>query len=113
MATPAAHTAPLPFSTLMPPANAAWGRPQAVLGRIIDDLGSTLFEVVAGVPDHDRRVTGLLIHDPHDEAARLPGAILLGVAVYGADAVTALVRHAGGLGAVAVVVRGPVPVDAA
>ncbi|MYW02716.1 PucR family transcriptional regulator, partial [Streptomyces sp. SID3343] len=97
----------------MPPTNTARGRPQAVLGRIIDDLGSTLFEVVAGVPDHERQVTGVLIHDPRDEPARLPGAIVLGVAVYDAEAVTALVRRAGELGAVAVVVRGPVPVDAA
>ncbi|WP_406289102.1 PucR family transcriptional regulator [Embleya sp. NBC_00896] len=87
-------------------------RPHGVLGRIIDDLGSTLFEVAAGKPDPDREVTGVLIHDPHDEPAHQPGAMVLGVAVYGTAQIASLVHRAAGLGAPAVVVRGPVVVDA-
>ncbi|MEV8454166.1 helix-turn-helix domain-containing protein [Streptomyces sp. NPDC052095] len=85
-------------------------QPRAVLGRIINDLGSTLIEVVAGEADPARAVTGVLIQDPRDEPARLPGAVVLGVGVYGAGPVAALVDTAAGLGAAAVVVRSPVPV---
>lgn len=85
--------------------------PRAVLGRILSDLGSTLIEVVAGEPDPARTVSGVLIHDPLDEPTRLPGAVVLGVGVYGAEQVAALVERAAGLGAAAVMVRSPVPVD--
>jgi DNA-binding PucR family transcriptional regulator len=82
--------------------------PRASLGRILADLGATLVEVVAGRPDPALPVTGVLIHDRLDEPSRLPGAVVLGVGVYGADEVAALVEHAAGLGAAAVVVRSPV-----
>jgi hypothetical protein len=85
--------------------------PRAVLGRILDDLGSTLVEVVAGEPDRDRAVSGVLIHDPQDEPTRLPGAVVLGVGVYGAEQVAALVERADRLGAAAVMVRSPVVAD--
>lgn len=81
-----------------------------MLGRILNDLGSTLIEVLAGEADPARTVTGVLIQDPLDEPARLPGAVVLGVGVYGAGPVAALVDRAAGLGAAAVVVRSPVPV---
>ncbi|WP_433064969.1 PucR family transcriptional regulator [Dactylosporangium sp. CS-033363] len=83
--------------------------PRAVLGRILTDLGSTLVEVVAGPADPARAVTGVLIHDPGDPSARLPGAVLLGVGVYGAEGVAALVGQARAMDAAAVVVRSPVP----
>ncbi|MCX4679532.1 helix-turn-helix domain-containing protein [Streptomyces sp. NBC_01433] len=86
-------------------------QPRAVLGRILTDLGSTLIEVVVGEADPARAVTGVLIQDPLDEPARLPGAVVLGVGVYGAEQVAALVDRAAGLGAAAVVVRSPVPVE--
>ncbi|MFF8418670.1 helix-turn-helix domain-containing protein [Streptomyces sp. NPDC015680] len=85
-------------------------QPRAVLGRILNDLGSTLIEVLAGEADPARAVTGVLIQDPLDEPARLPGAVVLGVGVYGAGPVAALVDRAAKLGAAAVVVRSPVPV---
>ncbi|WP_433088875.1 PucR family transcriptional regulator [Dactylosporangium sp. CA-052675] len=82
--------------------------PRAVLGRILTDLGSTLVELVAGRADPDRPVSGVLIHDPGDESARLPGAVVLGVGVYGAEPVAALIGHARAIGAAALVVRSPV-----
>ncbi|WP_323746112.1 PucR family transcriptional regulator [Catenulispora pinisilvae] len=85
--------------------------PRVALGRIVSDLGSTLVEVVAGVADPDVGVCGVLIHDPLDEPSRLPGAIVLGVGVYGPEPVAALVEHAHGLGAAAVMVRSPVAAD--
>src|SRR5438128_2468768 len=83
-------------------------RGRAVLGRILTDLGATLVEVVAGRPDPARPVTGLLIHDPGDDPVVLPGAVVLGVGVYGPDDIAALIDRARELGATAVVVRSPV-----
>src|SRR5512139_1869416 len=85
--------------------------PRASLGRILADLGSTLVETVAGRPDPALPVTGVLIHDRLDEPSGLPGAVVLGVGVYGAEQVAALVDHAAGLAAAAVVVRSPVAVE--
>ncbi|MEV0452113.1 helix-turn-helix domain-containing protein [Streptomyces sp. NPDC050600] len=82
-----------------------------VLGRVLADLGSTLVELAAGAPDPSRPVRGVLIHDPLEEPARWPGAVVLGVGVAGAPSVAALTRRAAALGAAAVVVRAPVAVD--
>ncbi|MER8047689.1 helix-turn-helix domain-containing protein [Streptomyces sp. NPDC094032] len=82
-----------------------------VLGRVLTDLGSTLVELAAGTPDPSRPVRGVLIHDPLEEPARWPGAVVLGVGVAGAASVAALTRQAAALGAAAVVVRSPVAVD--
>ncbi|WP_026411599.1 PucR family transcriptional regulator [Actinomadura oligospora] len=87
--------------------------PAPVLGRILADLGSTLVEVAAGDPDPARPVAGVLIHDPHDEPARLPGAVVLGVGVHGPGPVAELVARAADLDAAAIIVRSPVAVDAA
>lgn len=88
------------------------GHGAAPLGRVLADLGSTFIVSTVGEPDPARPVGGVLIHDPQDTPARLPGAIVLGVGVYGADGVATLVERAAGLGAAAVIVRAPIAVDA-
>ncbi|NRQ38284.1 helix-turn-helix domain-containing protein [Nonomuraea sp. NN258] len=85
--------------------------PASVLGRILTDLGTTLVEVVAGEPDPSRPVGGVLIHDPHDQPAGIPDPVVLGVGVYGAEQVAALVERAAELAAAAVIVRSPVELD--
>ena len=42
-------------------------RPRASLGRVLDDLGDTLLELVAGDPDAQGEIGGVVIHDPYDE----------------------------------------------
>ncbi|NEB80820.1 PucR family transcriptional regulator, partial [Streptomyces sp. SID14478] len=81
---------------------------RAVLGRVLADLGATFLVSTVGEPDPGRPVGGVLIHDPQDTPARLPGAIVLGVGVYGAPQVTTLVERAAALGAAAVIVRAPI-----
>ncbi|MGW2089411.1 hypothetical protein, partial [Streptomyces sp. NPDC001880] len=39
-------------------------QPRAVLGRILNDFGSTLIEVVAGKADPARTASGVQIQDP-------------------------------------------------
>ena len=49
-------------------------RPRASLGRVLDDLGDTLLELLAGDPAHDGEIGGVVIHDPDDEPVHPAGA---------------------------------------
>ena len=42
-------------------------RPRASLGRVLDDLGDTLLELVHGDADQSAEIGGVVIHDPVDE----------------------------------------------
>ncbi|WP_243725637.1 PucR family transcriptional regulator [Actinomadura rubrisoli] len=77
------------------------------LGRILDDLGSTLFEAVIGRPDPAREVGGVIIYDPYDDNATWHDAVVLGVGVHGPEEVGELLTEAAGEHAAAVVVRLP------
>ncbi|MFD2352746.1 PucR family transcriptional regulator [Nonomuraea ferruginea] len=84
-------------------------RPRASLGRILQDLGSTVLDVAAAPGDLDAEVTGVHIYDPHDEPMVAPGGIVLAVGVRGADGVRALLERAPR--AAGIVVKLPVEVD--
>jgi DNA-binding PucR family transcriptional regulator len=86
-------------------------RPRATLGRVLDDLGSTLLEVAAGSVDPLTSVDGVVIHDPLDPPVLPERALVLGVGLSGAEPVGALLRELGGTGAVGLVVRVPVEID--
>ncbi|MGI5185679.1 PucR family transcriptional regulator [Dactylosporangium sp. CA-152071] len=90
-------------------------RPQASLGRVLDDLGATLLELVHGDPDlHPRQaaaIGGVVIHDPLDEPVLPQHALVLGVGVGDAAETARLLRTLGRQEAVALVVRAPVPAD--
>lgn len=84
-------------------------RPRASLGRILDDLGTTVLDVAASPGHLDAEVTGVHIYDPLDELIVAEGAMVLAVGVQGAAEICALlarVPHAAG-----VVVKLPVDVD--
>ncbi|MER7070267.1 helix-turn-helix domain-containing protein [Terrabacter sp. NPDC000476] len=87
-------------------------RPRASLGRVLQDLGDSFLELVAGDAEREREIGGIVIHDPDDEPVHPPGALVLGVGVPRA-ALPGLVRDAGRRGATGVVVRAPVATDAA
>src|SRR3954449_12712373 len=87
-------------------------RPRASLGRVLDDLGDSLLELVAGDPAHDGEIGGIVIHDPDDEPVQPAAALVLGVGVRGAD-LPDLVRDVGRRGAVGLIVRAPVAVTPA
>lgn len=84
-------------------------RPRASLGRVIDDLGTTLLELAHGSPDRPGEISGVVIHDPLDEPALLPHALVLGVGVEAPGQVAALLRTLGRQHAAALVLRAPVP----
>ncbi|MGW4201880.1 PucR family transcriptional regulator [Streptomyces sp. NPDC004726] len=85
-------------------------RPNPSLRRIVDDLGSTVLDVVAAPPgDLEAEITGVHIYDPLDELLVTPGTLLLAVGVEGGERIRALLRAAAP--AAALVVKQPVESD--
>jgi DNA-binding PucR family transcriptional regulator len=89
--------------------HAGGARPRTSLGRILDDLGSTLLDLAHGDPDRHGDVGGVVIHDPRDQPVLPPHALVLGVGVDTPGQVAALLRRLGAEGAAGLVLRAPVP----
>ncbi|NKE62842.1 PucR family transcriptional regulator, partial [Lentzea sp. PSKA42] len=51
------------------------------LARVLDDLGTTLIDLVLGDPGRAVDIGGVVIHDPHDDQVLPPSALVLGVGV--------------------------------
>jgi DNA-binding PucR family transcriptional regulator len=83
-------------------------RPRASLGRVLDDLGATLLEVVHGDPERAQDIGGVVIHDPLDDPVLPAGALVLGVGLHDADTVVAVLGALGRRAAAGLVVRAPV-----
>jgi hypothetical protein len=84
-------------------------RPRASLGRVLDDLGATLLDLVHGSVDRVDEIGGVVIHDPVDVPMLPPGALVLGVGVERPEQVVALLGELGRAGAIGLVLRAPVP----
>ncbi|TDU82361.1 DNA-binding PucR family transcriptional regulator [Kribbella voronezhensis] len=86
-------------------------RPRASLGRVLDDLGDTLLELVHGDADQPAELGGVVIHDPVDEPVLPRHALVLGVGLQDPAAITQLLRDLGRQQAVGLVVRSPIAAD--
>lgn len=84
-------------------------RPRARLGRVVDDLGATLLELVHGDADRPDDISGIVIYDPVDEPALPEHALVLGVGLHTVEQITAVLAELGAHGAVGLVLRAPVP----
>jgi hypothetical protein len=80
-------------------------RPHASLGRVLDDLGSTLLELVHGDANQPGDIGGIAIHDPVEEPVLPRHALVLGV---GVTQPAELLRSLGRDGAAGLVLRAPV-----
>ncbi|MER7174920.1 PucR family transcriptional regulator [Streptomyces mesophilus] len=87
--------------------------PRAGLGRVLEDLGTTLLDLVCGDPAGAGAIGGVVIHDPLDEPVLPRRALVLGIGVRSADDTVRLLTELGAAGAVALVVRAPAPADPA
>lgn len=81
------------------------------LGRVLDNLGSTLLDLALGDPHATSRVAEIVIHDEHDASPLPPDALVLGVGVREPAEVADLLRRLGEADAAAFVVRAPVSID--
>ncbi|MEV6287686.1 helix-turn-helix domain-containing protein [Kribbella sp. NPDC051770] len=87
-------------------------RPRASLGRVLDDLGATLLELVDGDADRPVEIGGVVIHDPVDEPVLPSNALVLGVGLQEPEAIAWALRDLGRQQAAGLVVRAPVTRDA-
>ncbi|HEU5161221.1 MAG TPA: helix-turn-helix domain-containing protein [Streptosporangiaceae bacterium] len=86
-------------------------RPRASLGRVLDDLGATLLDLVHGDPDRHQDIGGVVIYDSLDRPVLPPHALVLGVGVDAPEEIAALLRGLGRDHAAALVLRSPVPLS--
>jgi hypothetical protein len=84
-------------------------RPQASLGRVLDDLGATLLELIHGDAEQPGDIGGVVIYDPIDEPALPQNALVLGVGLREPAEIARLLRALGGQHAAGLVVRLPAP----
>lgn len=87
-------------------------RPRATLGRLLDELGTTLLEVVAGRVAPGTPVGGVAIHDRLDPPVLPEHALVLGIGLHQPAEIADVLREVGAAGAVGLVVRVPVDADA-
>ncbi|VXB50622.1 PucR family transcriptional regulator [Arthrobacter sp. 9V] len=85
--------------------------PRISLGRVLDDLGATLLELVAGDVGRPDEIGGVVIHDPFDEPVLPPNALVLGIGLQDAECIAPLLTRLGLQGALGLVVRAPVAAD--
>ena len=83
-------------------------QPRATLARVIKDLGDPFLEVVAGDPSSRNELSEIVVHDARHETSLRPGAVVLGVGVYGSEETAALLTSLGQHDAAALIVRSPV-----
>ncbi|MEV6414613.1 helix-turn-helix domain-containing protein [Kribbella sp. NPDC051718] len=86
-------------------------RPRASLGRVLDDLGATLLELVHGDPDQPAEIGGVVIHDPLDEPMLPRHALVLGVGLQEPSVIAWVLRDLGRQQAAGLVVRAPITPD--
>lgn len=84
-------------------------RPQASLGRVLDDLGATLLELIHGDAEQPGDIGGVVIYDPIDEPALPENALVLGVGLREPAEIARLLHTLGQHHAAGLVVRLPVP----
>ncbi|MGO4105509.1 PucR family transcriptional regulator [Leifsonia sp. YAF41] len=83
--------------------------PEPTLGRIVERLGSTLLSLEAGTFEASRLVRSVVLYDPLDHSAVTTDALVLGVGISGSDNSAEQIRMLAAEGAVALVLREPVP----
>ncbi|MFI6316800.1 PucR family transcriptional regulator [Nonomuraea sp. NPDC050556] len=84
---------------------------EASLGRVLEELGTTLLDVVCGDAKRSGDVGGVVIYDPLDEPELPANALVLGVGLHDPADLARVVTQLGAYGAAALVVRAPVAPD--
>ena len=83
-------------------------KPRTSLSRVMDDLGDTFLELIAGRISSVNDLGGVVIYDRADDLTLSAQAIVLGVGVHDADEINSLIYDLGRSGAAVLVVRAPV-----
>jgi hypothetical protein len=86
--------------------------PRTSLARVLEDLGSTLLELVHGDAGVGSEVSGVVIHDPLDEPRWPPRSLVFGIGVREPDEIARLIEECGRRDCAGLVLRAPVPAAA-
>lgn len=86
-------------------------RPQTTLGRVLEELGTTLLQVVCGPVHAQRSIEAIVIHDPHDAPEAPKNALVLGVGLREGAEVRRVIEQLGEIGTLGLVVRAPFVAD--
>ena len=81
------------------------------LGRVLDDLGRTLLQVVCGDVDRPDELGGITIYDAADEFVSPVNTLVLGVGVHEPSDIEALLVELAPYEVGGLVIRAPVPLD--
>ncbi len=81
------------------------------MGRALDELGTTLLELVHGRANRDVELSGVVIHDPLEDSAPPRHALVLGVGLREPAEIVRLVNVLGRQDVAGLVLRAPVPVS--
>lgn len=93
--------------------SSATEHPRASIERVLEDLGSTLLDVLCGDADAPGEIEGIVIYDPADEPAWSGRALVLGVGVHEHDKVVALLDALRSRDCAGLVLRAPLEVTPA
>ncbi len=88
-------------------------RPRSSLGRVLEDLGTTLLELVCGNAESQKQIETVIIHDSLDEAIPSHGALVLGVGMRETEEIVELLTTLATQDAAGLVLRAPVSADPA
>jgi len=88
------------------------GLPRKSLGRIVEDLGATLLEVVLSGADRADDITGIVIADSIDPPVLPPHALVLGVGLHDPADIVPMLAELGRQQAEALILKSPVATNA-
>ncbi|MFE4196104.1 PucR family transcriptional regulator [Paenarthrobacter sp. NPDC056912] len=88
-------------------------RPRSSLGRVLEDLGTTLLELVCGKAEGQQQIETVIIHDSLDDALPSHGALVLGVGMRETGEIVELLTTLATQDAAGLVLRAPVTADPA
>ncbi|MDP5226285.1 MULTISPECIES: PucR family transcriptional regulator [Arthrobacter] len=86
-------------------------RPRTTVGRVLEELGSTLLQHVSGPEHPELSIEAVVIHDPEDELDQPDRALVLGVGLRDSARIHGLIARLGERGAAGLVLRAPVTAD--
>lgn len=85
--------------------------PRTSLGRVLDNLGTTMLDLVAGEVNLTSEISGVVIHDPLDEPVYPERTLVLGVGLHAIEDIAALLGQLSAAAVSALIVRGPLTPD--
>ena len=86
--------------------------PRASLGRVLEDLGNSLLELLSGEREQPGHIDSLVLYDPLDWPTREPHALVLGIGIHEPTRIIAVLNELGSMNCAGLILRMPVDITA-